>query len=367
MSNSEQPATHPPDGRFQHISNELLRYDSKNPRTVEILGDKPTQEQVEELLLGEMRARELIPSFMENGYIPYEPLIVSPDASVFVVVEGNRRLAAIRSMRRSDDPDEVDAYKRHGLTNVPCLIFDGSRREKLAYLGLRHLSKTKDWSTSAKGRFVERILESGHDLKQAARITNTTTNSLRLILLTRRLFEEASNLGMELAASGAEGDTIFWHLGDAIRRTRTKNYLALQENPDPLLSPEYDQTRLEFLIGWLYGSRKHRQQRIIGSIRDIGSLDKCLGDKRSIEALEAGASLAEAEEELEAAGAKVSAHLDRAKRSVQRASGALSDVIDHEGMSQVELSSGDLERAHHTFLDSLESHRKRLPEDSSEM
>lgn len=324
-------------------------------------GSKPTQPQVEQLLLsGEMRARELIPSFIENGYIPYEPLIVRPQSNAnYVVIEGNRRLAALRAMRDSDDPDEGEAFRRHGLDYVPCLIFRGDDRQLLAYLGLRHLSKTKDWGPSAKSAFVERVLRAGLSLKEAARLTNTGVNNLRQILLTRRLFEEAGTLGLELPSSGADGETVFWHLGDAVRRTRTKAYLRIVEDPDPFRPPQYDQTKLEYLIGWIYGNTKTGQQRAIESIRDIKHLDECLGNEWAVEALENGASLAEAREELEAAGATVIGHIERARRSLKRASGGITE-LDPAALDQVETASRQLRDALDLFDATLGSRRKLL-------
>ena len=177
-----------------------LRFDSSNPRIAEIAGESPTQARIRDLLLGgDMQARELVPSFMENGYLPYEPLIVRPaKGGKYVILEGNRRLAALLSMRDSEDRDEKRAFTQHGLDRAPCLVFRGDESQELAYLGLRHLSKTKDWTASAKAAFVERVLRSGRTLKEAGRLTNTTPTNLRLLLLTRRLFERAGDLGLDL-------------------------------------------------------------------------------------------------------------------------------------------------------------------------
>jgi ParB-like chromosome segregation protein Spo0J len=348
-------------GDLQYLPLDQLDFDPKNPRIVERLGENPTQSQIEARLLGtEMKARELVPSFIENGYIPYEPLIVRPQDETFVVIEGNRRLAALRSMVKSGDPDEQQAVQRHRLDSVPCLIFSGDEKQLLAYLGLRHLSKTKDWSTSAKGAFVERVLREKIDIREAARLTNTTTNNLRLILLTRRLFDQARVLGLDLTSTGAEGETIFWHLGDAVRRTRTKTYLKLEESPDPLQSPSFDQTKFENLIGWLFGNTKTRQQRIIGSIRNIGDLDLCLGDDRATRALENGASLTEAQEELEAAGATIVGHLDRARRSVERASGGPWPELDLPGLQSVEIAASQLKAAVDQLTTLIAHYRSRV-------
>src|SRR5438105_6121127 len=77
-------------GQLQRIALEKLRFDPENPRVVEQLGERSSQTDIEKLLLdGPMNARELIPSFVTNGFIPYEPLIVKPEGSHFIVVEGN--------------------------------------------------------------------------------------------------------------------------------------------------------------------------------------------------------------------------------------------------------------------------------------
>ena len=225
-------------------------------------------------------------------------------------------------------------------------------------------SKTKDWTT-AQAAFVERLLRTGQQrepaarLREAGRLTNTSTGALRLMLLTRRLFERADALGLPLPTTGADGETTFWHLGDAIRRSNTKSYLKLEENPNPLIAPTYDEGRFEKLVTWLYGNTKTKQLPLISSIRDIPELNRCLGDSRSFRALENGSTLSEALEELEAAGATVAAHLERAKRSIQRAGTELSDV-DQDGLNQVQAAHKELSNALEQFVGSLDVRVKRL-------
>jgi hypothetical protein len=327
-----------------------LRFDPQNPRIAESLGGRSSQKQILELLFApEIDARELVPSFIENGYLPYEPLIVRPERKgVFTVLEGNRRLAALMSMRDSGDEIETKAFRQQKLASVPCMIFEGTRDQELAYLGLRHLSKTKDWSAAAKAAFVERVLREGHSLQAAAKITNTGTPSLRVLLLTRRLFERAEKLGLELPSARTEGELLFWHLGDAVRRTNTKNYLEIMESDDPLRQPDLNESRFERLVGWIYGNPKTRQRRLITSIRDIPDLDSCLANERAARALESGSTLEEAVDELQSAGASVSGHLERAKKSVQRATAGISDVDDN-GRTQVRAVRAELDRALDAF------------------
>src|SRR5438876_10233591 len=112
-SKSKQGAVAVPEGKPQPIDIGILEFDPENPRTVERLGDDASQGEIEEFLLGgEMKARDLVPSFIANGYIPYEPLIVKENKQkgAFTVVEGNRRLAPLRAMMNSDIAEEKTAF-----------------------------------------------------------------------------------------------------------------------------------------------------------------------------------------------------------------------------------------------------------------
>jgi hypothetical protein len=82
--------------KFDYVHPDKLRFDPSNPRFSEE-GPATGQGAIQDLLEKAPHfALELIPSFLENGFIDYEPLVVRAVADHYVVVEGNRRLAAIR-------------------------------------------------------------------------------------------------------------------------------------------------------------------------------------------------------------------------------------------------------------------------------
>src|SRR5438094_9549 len=150
-----------------------------------------------------------------------------------------------------------------------------------------------------------------------------------------------------------------WRLGGDGRQSKTKGYLGLQYTPDPRTAPTYNEDRFEKLSTWLYGNPKTKQSALIHSIRDIPDLNNCLGDRRSTKALENGASLKEALEELESAGATVAAHLERAKKSIQRAGTGLSEV-DKDGLDQINTAHKGLNDALEQFAGSLDVRIKNL-------
>jgi hypothetical protein len=142
------------------------------------------QEQSQARLLGYLFDNavldELGKSYLDNGYFLHEPIIVTPSAiegRAYVVLEGNRRLAALLVLLQDDrardgelrfalerEPSEQEAAD---LREIPCYVVP-EREEVHRFLGFRHIGGIKTWSAEAKARYlfaeVEKIsVEAGKD------------------------------------------------------------------------------------------------------------------------------------------------------------------------------------------------------------
>lgn len=151
-----------PERRDIAVSELLL--DPENPRLPEDLqgADQP---QLLRYLNDEAVLEELIRSLNDNGFFEHEPLIAFDDDELegFVVLEGNRRLAALKVLLGSpeardqglepllDSPPTKDRLK--GLRKVPVYVVD-DRDEVHRYLGFRHIGGIKTWSAEAKARYL---------------------------------------------------------------------------------------------------------------------------------------------------------------------------------------------------------------------
>ena len=84
---------------------ELLRLDPGNPRLIGD-GNDITEEAIIARLYRAAELNELLESISTNGYLDIEPLVVmedpDPDGGRLIVLEGNRRLAALRLLREPD-------------------------------------------------------------------------------------------------------------------------------------------------------------------------------------------------------------------------------------------------------------------------
>ncbi|MCY7350005.1 MAG: ParB N-terminal domain-containing protein, partial [Cytophagaceae bacterium] len=144
-----------------------LLFDPENPRlpsTMRGKGEAP----VLKYMLDEYAVTDLMLSMAENGYYGVEPLLVvqSEQAGKFVVVEGNRRLAALKLLLNPElapvkqqsvrEIARLLGGKRDSLLQVPATLYS-SRSDIVLYLGYRHVIGVYSWNTLAKARYLHEL------------------------------------------------------------------------------------------------------------------------------------------------------------------------------------------------------------------
>jgi hypothetical protein len=146
--------------RVTFVPVDSLLLDPDNPRLpAEVHGSG--QRELFKHLLAHGALDELIGSMLDNGFFEHEPLItLKPDRSGHrVVVEGNRRLAALMAIHglppagATAPLGDIAPERLAELHNVP--IFEISDPgEVQAFLGYRHISGLKPWPAEAKARYI---------------------------------------------------------------------------------------------------------------------------------------------------------------------------------------------------------------------
>jgi DNA-binding transcriptional ArsR family regulator len=187
---------------IQRIPIEDLRLDSNNPRLPEDLVGAD-QGDLLRYLYEHGVLEELGRSFVDNGYFVHEPLIATPEDGAFVVLEGNRRLAALLILHRSvaagdigfvDIDPTADQLAR--LRETPCYVIE-SREAVHRFLGFRHIGGIKTWSAEAKARYllqeVDRAAEEGAEdpFREVARRVGSNAQGVRNSYIAIRLLVHA--------------------------------------------------------------------------------------------------------------------------------------------------------------------------------
>jgi hypothetical protein len=158
-----------------HAEPERLLLDPENPRLPEdVIGQ--SQSTILRYLFDNAVLDELATSYVNNGFFQHEPLMVASSDHGYVVLEGNRRLAALKVLLQDEDAvaaglrfsidDELTTEVRESLLQIP--IFTVANRDEVRkYLGFRHIGGIKTWSAEAKARYIAGEVDRASDTASA--------------------------------------------------------------------------------------------------------------------------------------------------------------------------------------------------------
>ena len=144
-----------------------LLLDKKNPRIHQTISDKINQIDLAKFIYQKFGIADLKDSIQKNGYFPVEPMVVIPSRDGFdnyIVVEGNRRLTAIKILCKQEYRDQIISLGRRDdyiadqtligkLKTIPVVIAR-DRDSVNAYLGVRHLGGVIRWEPLAQSKYV---------------------------------------------------------------------------------------------------------------------------------------------------------------------------------------------------------------------
>lgn len=278
---------------LDYVDPDLLDFDPSNPRFGGLMSGYK-QPAIQRALFSEpYYASELVDSLLANGFIDYEPLVVKRKGTRFTVVEGNRRLAAIKEIR--ENPSKYKGRKSD-LERIPVLIFpekpdEQHKNEMRVYLGVRHLLGFREWPPLSKAQYLERESKAVGGLDKVIEATQLSKTKARRFLVPYRLLQNAK---VELPP-----DEDFWVLGEALGRTGIKKYLQLEVDPKTLSILSYDRRNLLLLLDDLYGPKKGAVRdvsaKLVNDTRELKRLAKVLSSDKATSALRTGRTLEEAE------------------------------------------------------------------------
>lgn len=281
---------------LKRLSPDMLHFDPDNPRFGGSLKDK-TEPEIQKAILGApYYASELVDSFLENGFIDYEPLVVRRQGNDYVVVEGNRRLAAVNEIRAN--PAKYEG-RRADFDEVPAIVFpdqaddEQQQTQMRIYLGVHHMLGFREWPPIAKAQFLEREIERVGSLEQTLKEVRIKKQEARRFLLPFRLLKDAK---MPLPETED-----FWVLAEALSRTGVKNFLQLDVNAKTLQILGYDKANLKVLLDDLYGPRvastrlRNTAEKKVRETRELSTYASVLSSEKASAVLHGGKSLREAE------------------------------------------------------------------------
>jgi hypothetical protein len=274
-----------PKGIRKTIPLNLLKFDPKNPRFARYFGD---QNQPEEEIVDRMIRREnileLMGSISEQGYFDGEQLLVTPDVDgEYVVVEGNRRLSALKILngdisakKNKVSIEEVIREAKHRPAEVPCLIFK-ERRDILRYLGYRHITGAKRWDPLSKAMYVKELRDTFYNefniheqCKLIAKEIGSRSDYVAQILTSLKILNVAQEDDF-FGLSGLHNDDIdFGVLTTSISYKGIAEFLGLESRLD-VEAKELNKENLKSLLSWMF-VQDQLGETILGESRNLRKL-----------------------------------------------------------------------------------------------
>jgi hypothetical protein len=202
---------------------------------------------------------ELVQSIAMSGWYDYEPLIVLKDRNI--VIEGNRRLAALRLIADPVLATSLGISVPSPLhTNaVPALVRVrpvDSKKDARDYIGFKHINGAFKWDSLAKAKYAAWWLDDDGDIDVVSQRLGDNHNTISRLVNGWTVLRQAE-------ANGFDRDSIsrrtfaFSHLYTALSRPATRDYLGLPEVANGLLGespvPTENIPALLRLTSWLYG------------------------------------------------------------------------------------------------------------------
>jgi hypothetical protein len=278
-----------------------LSFDRENPRYSAEKGlPHKTDEDIISYLDKTSDLAELVQSIATSGYVDIEPLIVVGHKEELIVLEGNRRLAALKVLL---DPKLAS---KCGVTIPPigegkektfksALVYRVSdRRDARDFIGFKHINGPHRWDSIAKAKFAadwlrdEQNKETGVTLRDIASRMGDRHSTLQRMVQGLFALEQAEEEKVFSRFERFQGRQFaFSHLYVALTRSGYREFLGLKtenEGTDPQKNPvpKTHLKQLSQVLNWLYGSQEEQQRPVIESQNpDIKNLGEVLENPKS--------------------------------------------------------------------------------------
>lgn len=347
------------------VAEQDLCFDARNPRLAQ---DDPdaSQDDVLRNLWTEFAVDELALSIEANGFFAYEPLLVTKEDGALVVVEGNRRLAAVRLLRHANLRQELGATdlpraskaRRGELAELPIIV--GPRASVWQYVGFKHVNGPQPWRSYSKGGYIAWVHnELGVPLEDIAGQIGDKHRTVRRLYRALMALQQAADADVFQVEDRARKQFAFSHLYTGLDYGGFEKFLRLKKDsfkPNPVPNARVKQLGQALL--WLYGSKTRGIEPLIKSQNpDLRRLDDVLQSPNGVAALERGLGLDVSHDISRGDDALFREALLTARQSLQQARGKV--ITGYNGERDLRTVAEDISELAGVLVDDMTSQALR--------
>jgi hypothetical protein len=265
---------------LKKVSSLLL--DDQNPRLPDELTDR-TEPSLLKWMANQYNTIQVASSISDHGYFDSEPLIAIQKDGALTVVEGNRRLTALKlllsdHLRKSIDLDERDKWEKlsHSKsipTRVPVFVAK-SRNEVAPLLGFRHISGIEPWEAWAKARFVAHQIEvKRHTFPKVAMMVGEKDSEIRSMYRNYRVAIDAEGT-FGVSAEGVKNQ--FGYFSRAMNSPELRKHMGVQAAADVRVGKRVlaksKRKQVAEVFSWLFGDKEHTRAIESRQVTELGKV-----------------------------------------------------------------------------------------------
>lgn len=303
----------------------------------------------------------------------HEPLIGIRHQNLNIIIEGNRRLAAVKYILFKEISDFVGS--KPSLLDIPLeyldslkeipVIFVNDRKEAWKYIGFKHINGPAKWGSYAKAQYISQIKNNFNiPLSVIAEQIGDTHRTVQKLYQGLQVIEQAEKLKLFDRTDITGSRLYFSHLYTGLSYEGFRDFLGLrdvsEESSDPV--PPENFNNLSELLAWLFGNKKKEINSVIISQNpDLRYLEAVIKNRESLFALRSGVSLYEAFDISQPKRITFEQNLLEAKRALQKAHSYLTEGFDGKDLPLLKQAASIAKLADDLYL-SMENKWKSLNE-----
>lgn len=287
--------------KFKYLTLDDLKLDPQNPRLPKSFrSQNPNEKRLIEHMLEDESIIELMLSIGQNGFFEGEQLLVIENTdNTYRVIEGNRRLTALKLLQ---NPDLSSIYKskirkvieetNERPTEIPCLNFE-NEDEIHKRIGFRHITGIKEWRLLERARYLNVLWQNNYrnlSVNEVARTLAKNVGSkkdyIKRVLLAYELYKVLEDANF-YKIKDLDDDSSFYlnYYVDCLQssRVRIQEWLEINKSSDQPLEGLNEENFKLLNQAW-FEKNDQNKSRLLGNSHDLNALNKVLQNKEATKA-----------------------------------------------------------------------------------
>jgi len=233
-------------------------------------------------------------------------MFVAEEDDGLVVVEGNRRLAAVRVLTtprlqrklRVGGLPRLTKQVRESIESLPVIVCP--RQTLWQYVGFKHLNGPQEWDSIAKAEYIHNTFHNFKvPLEEIARTIGDTNETVMRLYRGYSVLTQAEATGQFHRSDCWSRKFPFSHLWTALGYQKVRKFLGLHAGSFSKVRPvpKNKESDLVYLMRWIYGSRSQDiEPKVKSQNPDLRLLVEALGTTQGVASLRGGLSFSVAVE-----------------------------------------------------------------------